>query len=1085
MKKLVCIALALLLALGTVSTALAAYKRPEVPEKTKGYIYWDPSYTPEERAADLISHMSLEEKIYMLASHPFYDATINSVARLGVANYGYPGEALNGIDNVAWWYGTAMDGEGASSTFVSTLGYASTWDPDLVAQMSNVIADEVRAYYNTSNKGLSHWAPTVNLFREPRWGRADEAYSEDVILTSVMAGAFIRGFQGELDDNPYRKAIATAKHFAANNSEATRSFGSSNMTEAELREYYVRTFQNLVEDYDVGAVMASYNAINGTPNHANYDLLTAKLRETFGFKGFVIGDLGGVANLISQYGQNGQNTTNEQRLAFGEKYYPVIDVYDYATDSAAYTTAGGSLELGTATEGNKEANGQRRGAAEAVARGLMSEENINASLMDLLYERILTGEFDIYSDNYSNYYDDWTSIREMILSDEHVDMTLKTAEKSIVLLENDGVLPVDAKQYNNVVVVGLMSDTMLYSGYTSVQTEWKEAVNINVWDALKATYEAANPEGTITYVKPECEIIETETSRGVSRSYGNMFLTDEQKQQIANADLVIYDINTISGDSSEGRDRIDMTMPRNQGPVAREILNLNDNVVIFMNTIAQYELDDMQDESNNFLGRALIWATYLGERQGEAIANVIFGKTSPSGHLTVTWYEDVNELGDFDGVGAVEQHDYTLGVNDTDNKYGRTYMYFRGGVEYPFGYGLTYTDISYGDVKLSKTEDVSGDDSIVATVSLTNNGAIGGDEVVELYVEGPRAGAILAEDGVSRPVIQLMAFQKVFVDAGETVEVEIPFDMDNMSYWSEEDNKFEMDLGAYTVSLRANCQAEPYTSAVLNVTKDITESPKVVTLYTDKMVAYELNQEIGSSFAVAMKNDLLYNARAAKPEGLTVSYASSNENVATVNEQGVITTVGEGVATISATVSYNGGEAVGTAPIAVNLDRNPWTDIEKGDAVCEAATYLWDKGIVGIEHRAAESAGNQIAAYVISDSDFRPADGITRIELARMLYNAAPFHEITAIEPGTEWRFPYTEVTAESPDYTVALWAHENIVLSGASAVEYEADQLLDQDTIVKALKAYAKLFDVDASALELSGATRGDVAIALYELIK
>lgn len=1086
MKKLTCLALTLVMVLCAVTSGMAAYQRPEVSEKTKSYIYWDPAYTAAERAADLISHMSLEEKIYMLASHPFYDATINSVARLGVATYGYPGEALNGIDNVQWWYGTAMDGGGASSTFVSTLGYASTWDPDLVAEMANVIADEVRAYYNTSNKGLSHWAPTINLFREPRWGRADEAYSEDVILTSVMGGAFVRGFQGELDDNPYQKAIATLKHYAANTSEATRTYGSSLMTEAELREYYTRAFKNIVQDYAPGAVMASYNAINGVPSHANYDLLTAKLRETFGFQGFVIGDLGGVSNLIGQYGLEGANTTNQTRLQYPE-YYPVINVYDYATDSAAYTTAGGSLELGTATDRNMEANGQRRGAMEAVERGLMTEEDINAALMDILTQRILTGEFDIYAEGYDNYYDDYTSIREMILSDEHVAMTLKTAEESIVLLENDGVLPVDATKYENVVVVGLMSDTMLYSGYTSVQTDWKQVVNITVWEGLKTAYEAANPDGSITWLQPDVEIIETKNRYGgVSTSYGAMSLNEEQKKQIAEADLVIYDINTISSDSSEGNDRIDMTLPRNQGPVGKEILALNDNVVVFMNTIAQYELDDLQDENNEFQGAALLWGTYLGERQGEAIANVIFGKTSPSGHLTVTWYEDVNELGDFDGVGAVEQHDYTLGVNDTNNQYGRTYMYFRGGIEYPFGYGLTYTDISYGDVKLSKSTDVSGDDTIVATVSLTNNGSQGGDEVVQLYVQGPRAGAVLAEDGVDRPVIQLMAFDKVFVDAGETVEVQIPFTVEDMSYWCEEDSRFEMDLGTYTLSLRADCKAEPYTQATFEVTKDITEAAKIATLYIDNLVAYEVGQDIGTSLAVAMKNDKLFNAKDAKPEGLTVTYASSNDAVATVNEQGVVTTKGAGVCTITATVNYNGGVAVGSTPIAVNLDRNPWTDIELGDAAYDAATWLWNTGVMGIQHRAAGSVNNQNGAYVIADSEFRPDEGMTRIELCKLLYELVPIHNIVEVAPGTEWLFPFADMTVEDADYVYALWAFENGFVSGGTTTSFDAAEIVDKADVEKAVAALANALGGEAAAATLSDTpTRGEIAVAVYELAK
>lgn len=217
-----------------------------------------------------------------MISHP-----AEAIPRLGVVEYWYPGENLNGIANIALWYGNeAGDTNSAASAFPSTLSQGSTWNPELIGEMADTIGDEARAFYNTSRKGLSHWGPSVNLARNPRWGRTGDSFAEDGLISAAMATAFVKGFRGDLDEVPDTlKALATVKHFAANNAEATRNNGFSNMSEAEMREYYLRHFEDMIEDGKPAVVMAGYNAIDGIPNHASYTLLPRILRQTWGFDG--------------------------------------------------------------------------------------------------------------------------------------------------------------------------------------------------------------------------------------------------------------------------------------------------------------------------------------------------------------------------------------------------------------------------------------------------------------------------------------------------------------------------------------------------------------------------------------------------------------------------------------------------------------------------------------------------------------------------------------------------------------------------------------------------------------------------------
>lgn len=227
--------------------------------------------------------MTLEEKAQQTIT-----SSAAAIPRLGVSQYNYWSEGLHGVAR-----------SGNATSFPHGLGIASTWNTDLVQEMGDAISDEARGYSNETGKGLSYWSPTINLARDPRWGRAEEGYGEDQFLTTAIAESYVNGMQG--DDDTYLKTIATLKHFVANNSEYNRHTGSSDVDERDLREYYSYTFKNVVENTDVASVMSSYNQLNGTPMPANEFMLTDLLRNTWGFDGYVTSDCGAIYDIYGNH----------------------------------------------------------------------------------------------------------------------------------------------------------------------------------------------------------------------------------------------------------------------------------------------------------------------------------------------------------------------------------------------------------------------------------------------------------------------------------------------------------------------------------------------------------------------------------------------------------------------------------------------------------------------------------------------------------------------------------------------------------------------------------------------------------------
>lgn len=982
LRKVLSTTLAVTLAASAgLGTASASWiNEGEVPESIYDYPYWDTSLTPEERAADLISRLSLDEKVYLLFSRPADSGQINAVPRLGIGSYIWPTAGLHGVANMQGMLANfgkvhSENGEpwqdGTATCFPSTLGQGSTWNPELVAQMAQEIGYELRAYYNTSTKGLTAGGPGFNLSRDPRWGRADESFGEDVALASLMGEVFVDGYQGVYDEGDDVLAVPVVKHFAANNSENGRYFTSANMTEAEVREYYMRTFEHVVKEADPQGIMIAYNAINGVPNHGNYELLTEILRENWGFTGYVSSDNGGVKNLQSRYGTEGSNASKDD-----PELYPVLDDVTTEADAAAkFILAGGAHDLGAGIKPVPKYTKQN-----VLENNLgLTEDDVDKALMQLLSVRFRTGEFDLNDTQY----DEITSVRKLMEQESVQELNLNLAEQSVVVLENDNnILPLAKEDesgarlcdYDDVVVVGKYVDEVQVTGYTSGQPEWKnEEIRVTFWDGLQSVYKSLNPDGNITLITPEGD------------AKGDWSIPSGDWNAIEAADLVIYIAYDNKNDGGEFTDFTDYQLGHGQYDLGNQILERakNADVVFDLMTAAARELTPWLDESGNFKGDALVWQTFLGDKQGQALANVLFGITPASGRLTTSWYADEDQLGDL-------QTDYALYPDEGENYNGRTYMYYTGDIRYPFGYGLTYSTFTYGDLTLDKSS-VTGDDTVTATLAVTNTSEQDGWDVVQIYVVSPNAAQ------TNRPNKQLVGFQKVWVPAGETVTAEVKFDVSDLSFWNEEKGCFACDLGQYTVYAGTDCDSK-IDETNFELTKDMTPELYHAYLTADAYVANEIGETIDSRISASLNNDTYYQNRNEMPEGMTVTYTSTDESVAKVDQNGTITAVGAGVCSVEATVSYEGKQVVASTPVCVQLDKNPWLNVDQEDWYYDYAVYLWESGTVNIPHEVGGEYPNQdeAAIYHTEDSYFNLSENLRANENGTYTYPGADFTYDTA-----------------------------------------------------------------------------------------
>ncbi len=874
-------------------------------------IYLNTNYSPAERAADLVSRMTLAEKIAQLHTN-----SAPAIPRLGVQQYTYWSEGQHGINTLGadTNSGNASGGVHATS-FPSNFASTMSWDPHLTYQETTAISDEARGFLDKSLWGtgqnnigpsysdygsLTYWAPNVNLDRDPRWGRTDEAFGEDSYLSSKMAGAFVDGYQGETMNgqsiNGYLKVAATAKHYALNNVDNNRDSGSSNTTDANIRDYYTAQFRSLIENSHVSGLMTSYNAINGTPAPADTYTANELAQRTYGFSGYTTSDCGAVGDV---YGSGSHNwappgwttattsgTTTWTNTASGQQV-------SGAAGGQAYALRAGTDLNCTGAEDTVQ------NIQDAIHAGILSTGVIDNALVHLFTLRMETGEFDPASQV------PYTKITASVIqSPAHQALATQVAASDLVLLKNDNVsgasaplLPADPSKLNNVVILGDLANKVTLGGYSG-----DPSLQRNAAQGITSAVKAANPSASIVFDAAGTST--TATSAAV--------LSAQIQADIKNADLVIVFVGTDGAVAGEGHDRSTLAMPGNYDSLISQVSALgNPRMALVIQSGGPVDIGNVQGDFPS-----IVFSGYNGESQGTALADVLFGKQDPSGHLDFTWYANDSQLPDMQNYGLTPSQTGGLG---------RTYQYFTGTPTYPFGYGLSYAKFKYSGVQVTP-KTVTADGTVNVSFNVTNTGGTPGATVAQLYVATP-----FSVPGVELPAKRLEGFQKTAVlNPGRTEHISLAVKVSDLSFWDESQLKQVVYDGPYQFQVGPD-SADIVASPEAQVTGAITPQVRYVTVQPDQVVfkpgdtmdltgknpwiANDTNSSLEQPHATAdnIVEAVNYDQSFTDLSHATVSYHSSNPNVATVSPAGKVTMVAHGVATISVTV--NG--VTGSTPVAV------------------------------------------------------------------------------------------------------------------------------------------------------------------------
>jgi len=854
------------------TAALAALSAAPISSRAATPAYLDTSLTFEERAADLVSRMTLDEKFGQLGR------TTVAVPRLGVARYDFWNEALHGIQN----------GTGEGTSFPMPLSLAVTWDEDFIRKVASAIADECRGHNQPADeggrgRGLTYWCPTINLGRHPLWGRTNEAYGEDPYVAGMLSSAFVEGMKG--DDPRYLKTVPTIKHYALNNHEKLRGSTSSDSSEADIRDYYARVYRYVVERTDVPSLMSAYNAVNYTPSSANPFLLTTLLRDTFGFTGFVVSDCGAIDNIErQQHWIPAKNSVQKGNYALlkGKK------LADYVNEDGTVTKPG-SVAMALMAGCDMDCNGDvyPTYAKRAHAAGLLSESQVNLNVYNSVLSRFKLGEFDPREK--VAYRGDAYSFASTVETREHRALADEAAARSVVLLKNEGgILPLDVKKTKKLVLVGDRADTCFLGNYCGKP---KEKNRISVADGLDDYLFVHNRGAELTVVTAFDE---------------DGAIRDEDKATIRAADCVVVMAADEHEDSSEGHDREALVLSRNQDKVIRNVAALNKNTVLFLQTSNMVEVRSFKDAV-----KAILWSSQNGQGQGVGFARQLFGETNPCGKLTFTWYAAEDEIPGIRQYGLSEkflpeEKDYPAG--------GYTYMYFGGKVEYPFGFGLSYTKFEYSKAKIDRSS-VDANGKVNVSVNVENVGKREGSEVVQAYVVYPKAKG--------RPAREIRAFAKVDLKPGEKKTANMTIDISDCCFW--DGTKRVVPTGDYVIEVGAS-STDVKARMKLTVTGTLAEEIRVVTANPSD-IAVAAGGKITTDVRACLKDD-----RIVRRDALKLTFASSRPGVAKVDANGVVTGVAPGTAVITATATWKGSSKKVSFPVAVTDGKQDATDVRTAAA---------------------------------------------------------------------------------------------------------------------------------------------------------
>jgi beta-glucosidase len=669
--------------------------------------------------------MTLEEKASQLVNQA------RAIPRLQVPAYDWWSEALHGVARA-----------GKATVFPEPIGLAATFDDPLIHEMAIVIGTEARAKHNQAVRagrrdimeGLDFWSPNINIFRDPRWGRGQETYGEDPFLTGRMGVAFVTGLQG--DDPKYFRVISTPKHFAVHSGpEPSRHNIDVQVSKHDMEDTYLPAFRATVTEGKAESVMCAYNRVNGQPACANTFLLKDQLRGAWKFNGYVVSDCDAIVDIYQ-----GHHFTKSQAEA-----------------AAAAIKTGMDSECADFFTITKDDHDYKP-FVDAVKQGLLTEADLDTSLRRLFTARMRLGMFDPpdkvpYAQTPDSEID----------SAPHRKLALRTAQESMVLLKNDGVLPL-ASGVKKILVVGPLAD----------QTE-----------VLHGNY-----SGTASHAVTALEGIRKQFA-GVKVSYvaGTNFLREkpgnsdpllEATSAARDADVVVAVVGITSKLEGEemkvdmpgfkGGDRTSLNLPEEEDVLLGALKGTGKPLVVVLMNGSALAVNWANDHAN-----AILDAWYSGEEGGTAIAQTLAGVNNPAGRLPVTFYKGVEQLPDFE--------DYAMK--------NRTYRYFEGEPLYPFGYGLSYSKFEYSNLKLPAGELHAGD-PLLLEVDVKNTSDKAGDEVVEVYVNFPKLPGT--------PLRALRGFTRVHVEAGKSRHVELTLQPRDLSYVNESGDRM-VGEGDYVITV--------------------------------------------------------------------------------------------------------------------------------------------------------------------------------------------------------------------------------------------------------------------------------------------
>lgn len=648
----------------------------------------------DSRVNQLISGMTLEEKVSQLVNEAA------EIKRLNIKKYDWWNESLHGVARA-----------GVATVYPQAIGLAAAWDKALLFRTAVAISDEARAKYNKAQReqnyeryyGLTFWSPNINIFRDPRWGRGQETYGEDPFLTSRLAEQFIKGMQG---DTEHLKTSACVKHFAAHSGPETGRFSfNSEVGKKDMNETYLPAFEYCVKRAHPETVMASYNAINGVPSCCNGKLLNDLLRGKWGFDGHVVSDCGAVHEIWNSH----HYTDTEPQAA------------------AAAITNGCDLNCGTAFEK----------LTDAYEEDLITEDDIDRALFRVLRTRVKLG---MLGD--STEYD---SLDESVIAcDEHKRLCETVTRESLVLLKNNGILPLDGSAVKSIALIGPNADDneVLLGNYNGFPSEYH-----NMLRGLSSRF----GENKIKYTKG---------SNILSSEPGEI---ENAKRIAADCDVTVLCLglnSRIEGEQGDADgDRTTIELPDCQQELLEAVCSVTDNVILVLMSGSALAVPYAQEHC-----AAVINAWYPGELGGKAVAELIAGDYSPSGSLPVTYYRATSDLPDF--------FDYSMK--------NRTYRYFNGTALYPFGFGLSYTSFAFSELTC---------DGKTAGVTVSNTGNMTSGVCVQLYADSAGIEA--------QPLFRLIGFDRVELEPGESVRVDFTLE-DAFVLIDGNGDKFSPD-GGFTV----------------------------------------------------------------------------------------------------------------------------------------------------------------------------------------------------------------------------------------------------------------------------------------------